>query len=64
MSRTSLPPRPGRLRRAAAGLAVALAVPLTMAVSCEPGTDQEDQQEQQEDQEDGGGGEQEDDGDD
>jgi hypothetical protein len=61
MSRASLPPRPGRRRRAAVGLAVALAVPLTMGVSCDPGVDQEDQQEQQED--DDGGGEQ-DEGDD
>ncbi len=62
MSRACLPQRPGRLRRGAAGLALALAVPLTMGVSCEsPGG--EDQQEQEDD----GGGEDdggEDDGDD
>jgi hypothetical protein len=34
---------------------VALAVPLTMGVSCDPGENQEDQQEQQDDQEDDGG---------
>ncbi len=59
MSPATLPPRPGRRRRAAAGLAVALAFPLTMAVSCDPAADQEDRQEQQEDQEDDGGEEQE-----
>lgn len=66
MSRASLPPRRGRLRRSAAGLAVALVVPLTMGVSCDPGENQEDQGdqvEQQEDQEDDGGEEQEEDGD-
>ena len=60
MSRASLPTRPGGLRRAAAGLAVAVALPLTMAVSCDQAADQEDQQEQQDDQEDDGGEEQED----
>ncbi len=64
MSRASLPPRPGRLRRTAAGLAVGLAVPLTMGVSCDPGANQEDQQEQQDDQEDDGGGGQEEDSED
>lgn len=64
MSRASLPARPGVLRRAAAGLALALAATLTMGVSCDPGANREDQQEQQDDREDGGGEEQEDEGDD
>jgi hypothetical protein len=34
---------------------VALAVPLTMGVSCGPGENQQEQQEQQDDQEDDGG---------
>jgi len=45
-------------------LAVALAVPLTMGASCDPGANPEDQHEQQDDQEDDGGEEQEEDGDD
>lgn len=49
MSRSTLPARPGRLRRTATGLVVAAVLPLTMAVSCDGGEEQEDQQEQQED---------------
>lgn len=56
MRNASLPHRPGRLRRAAAGLVVTLAVPLTMAASCDSAENQQDQQEQQdEDQQDDGG---------
>ncbi|MCE0487271.1 hypothetical protein [Ornithinimicrobium sediminis] len=46
MSRSTL--RPGRLRRVATGLAIALVLPLTMAASCDTGEDQDDQVEQQE----------------
>lgn len=67
MSRACLPQRPGRFRRGAAGLALALAVPLTMGVSCESpgGEDQQEEDQQEEDQQEqedgdddnGGGGE-------
>ncbi|WP_162801998.1 hypothetical protein [Ornithinimicrobium murale] len=49
MSQSTL--RPGRLRRVATSLTIALALPLTMAASCDTGEDQEDQQEQQQDEE-------------
>lgn len=49
MSRSTV--RPGRLRRVATGLAIALVLPLTMAASCDTGEDQDDQVEQQEQEE-------------
>lgn len=50
MSRTTSVAR--RLRRAAAGLAIAV-LPLTMAVSCLTGEEQDQQQQQQDQEEDG-----------
>lgn len=62
MSRSSLPARRGPLRRGAAGLILALAIPLTMGASCGGGENEENQQEQQDGEEqDDGYGEQEDD---
>lgn len=46
-----LSPVSGRLRRVAAGLAIAIALPLTMATSCDTGEDRQDQEEEQDEQE-------------
>ena len=50
MSPPPLSSASGRLRRVAAGLAIAIAWPLTMATSCDTGEDRQDQEEEQDEQ--------------
>lgn len=61
MSRSSLPSRHSPLRRGAAGLILALAIPLSMGASCGGGENGENQQQEDGEEQDDGYGEQDDD---